>query len=288
MTNLFNFYTLNIFSQFKLCAIIFMLIFFIILIFMDFVNKYSPNKNKYLESTFRINKDFAKLVGIIGGASSFGSFLINKNKKDLEKISADILNQKIETEKKVKELENSRDNNNVEVSAILGDLKEKLENTKNSMSRLEKIVKKKETEVITEEQINNDTDLQYLISELNADWKKVDSCAEAIKKAIDKNKFLPDNFDYKNIYENITNDQLGGIGLILFSQVILASAISIVFIFFGEYLIQRYEIEKKYPKLAKFIQMRRKFQKYYLILNILYLMFIGLALFVFGIWLYFI
>jgi hypothetical protein len=264
-----------------------MLILFFILIIIDFVNKYSPNENKYLESTFRINREFTKLMGIIGAASSFSSYIINKNRKDIEKITNDIFNQKEEALKSLRELENSQDNTNAEVTSNLGLLAEKLESANNSFIKLKNILKNKE-EVITEKDMNTNSDLKYLLSEIQTDWNKVVDYNEAIKKAIDKNKFLPDNFDYKNIYENITNDQLGGIGLILFSQVILVSAISIIFVFFGEYLIQRYEIEKKYPKLAKFIQLRRKFQKYYLILNILYILLIALILFIFGIWLFFI
>ena len=46
-------------------------------------------------------------------------------------------------------------------------------------------------------------------------------------------------------------------------------------------------LESKYPKLAKFIAIRRKFQKYYLILNIAYLMFVGIVLFSTGIALFY-
>jgi len=90
---------------------------------------------------------------------------------------------------------------------------------------------------------------------------------------------------HSSFFKNLTNDQLGDIGLMLFSQVIIASSISIVFVFFGEYLIQRFDLENRYPRLAVFIKLRRKFQRYYLILNIFYLIFVGLVLGIFGIWL---
>ena len=53
---------------------------------------------------------------------------------------------------------------------------------------------------------------------------------------------------------------------LLFSKSVLISAIiSIIFIFYGDYLIKKYNLESKYPKLATFIKYRRQFQKYYLI-----------------------
>jgi hypothetical protein len=73
----------------------------------------------------------------------------------------------------------------------------------------------------------------------------------------------------------------------MFSQVLIGSAISIVFVFFGEYLIQRYDLDNKYPKLAKFIHLRRKFQKYHLMLNIFFIISVGIMLGIFGLWLYF-
>lgn len=100
---------------------------------------------------------------------------------------------------------------------------------------------------------------------------------------MNKKNFLPENFNFSDLYKNLTNDQLGGIGLLMFSQVLIGSAISIIFVFFGEYLIQRYNLENKYPKLAKFIQLRRKFQRYYLLLNIFYIISVGIILAIFGI-----
>jgi hypothetical protein len=50
---------------------------------------------------------------------------------------------------------------------------------------------------------------------------------------------------------------------------ILISLYIILIIFFGNSLIKYFNLEKSYPKLASFIQMRRKFQNYYIIFNII-------------------
>jgi hypothetical protein len=57
--------------------------------------------------------------------------------------------------------------------------------------------------------------------------------------------------------------------LLFLNSAIISGLISIVFIFYGDYLINKFQLEIKFPKLAKIIQLRRKFQKYYLILSIL-------------------
>jgi hypothetical protein len=50
---------------------------------------------------------------------------------------------------------------------------------------------------------------------------------------------------------------------------ILISLYIILIIYFGDYLIKYFNLEKSYPKLANFIQMRRKYQNYYIIFNII-------------------
>jgi len=46
--------------------------------------------------------------------------------------------------------------------------------------------------------------------------------------------------------------------------VIIVSLISIVFIFYGNIFLDYLNLEQRYPKLAKFITLRRKLQQYYL------------------------
>src|ERR1700730_7036871 len=46
---------------------------------------------------------------------------------------------------------------------------------------------------------------------------------------------------------------------------ILLCLISLVTVFYSEKLIVYFKIEEKYPKIGKFIQLRRKFQNYYFI-----------------------
>jgi hypothetical protein len=256
---------------------------------MEIIHKYLPNNNNQI-SGFAINKNITRFMGIVGGSSAFGSFLINRNKKDITDLCNNLNKQSEDLKKEIVNLENSQSDIIVSVLAKLNSINDSTIEMKKHLDKAKELLNKKnDIESITTNDINSNSDLQYQLSQIEVNWNKVVNFAEEFKKDIDKNHFLPNNytFDVSNLYKNISNDQLGGIGLIFFSQVILASAISIVFVFFGEYLIQRYNLEVKYPKLAKFIQLRRKFQKYYLILNILYIGTIGIILGIFGLWLYF-
>lgn len=50
---------------------------------------------------------------------------------------------------------------------------------------------------------------------------------------------------------------------------IITCIISILFAVFGNYLIDRFSLEQKFPKLSKIIQLRVKLQRYYVIINTL-------------------
>jgi len=70
-------------------------------------------------------------------------------------------------------------------------------------------------------------------------------------------------FAHIDWFEGLNGIKKLAVSMILGKSVIFSALISIIFIFYGNVLIEKYEIENKYPKLAKLIQLRRKFQKYY-------------------------
>lgn len=49
---------------------------------------------------------------------------------------------------------------------------------------------------------------------------------------------------------------------------ITLSLVSLVSLYFGDYLIDKFNIKEKYPRIYKFIQLRRSFQIFYLIKDI--------------------
>lgn len=69
-------------------------------------------------------------------------------------------------------------------------------------------------------------------------------------------------FDGLNYKQNLAIVHISG------SMFILFSLFSIISIFYGEKLIILFNLENRFPKIAKFIQIRRKFQQYYFLMNI--------------------
>ena len=76
---------------------------------------------------------------------------------------------------------------------------------------------------------------------------------------LDSLQSIIDGFNYE---QNLAMSNITG------SMFILFSIISILSIIFGDKLIIFFDLENRFPKLAKFIQIRRKFQQYYLLMNI--------------------
>ena len=59
--------------------------------------------------------------------------------------------------------------------------------------------------------------------------------------------------------------------VLLTSSLILWSLFSIILTLYGNYLLDRFKLEKKYPKIAIFINYRKNLSKYYLIINFIYI-----------------
>jgi len=59
------------------------------------------------------------------------------------------------------------------------------------------------------------------------------------------------------------------LGFLIFKSVLISSLISIFVVFYGEWLLNKFNMETKYPALAKVIKYRRLFSRYYLIVSCL-------------------
>lgn len=90
-----------------------------------------------------------------------------------------------------------------------------------------------------------------------------------------QSSILPINFDYDNFLKGLNKLELLSFGNLLLDSLILNATISIIFILYGDYLIKKFNLEIKYPKLANFIKLRKKLQKYSIVTNFI-LIFIGL------------
>ena len=68
------------------------------------------------------------------------------------------------------------------------------------------------------------------------------------------------------------------LGQMIFYTVLLYNLFSLTIIIYGEMLLNYYKLEDKYPKLGGFIRLRRKFQQFYLFINLVSIALILLGL----------
>lgn len=73
--------------------------------------------------------------------------------------------------------------------------------------------------------------------------------------------------DFWDYFEILNSVKKLAISILFFNYTIISAATSILFIFYGDYLLNKYDIENKYPRIGKIIQLRKRFQIYYLILS---------------------
>ena len=123
-------------------------------------------------------------------------------------------------------------------------------------------------EQITETNINNSENIskaQEVLSQLNDNYNTI---IDLIKKSggNDGNNFIDTNIleSINNYINSLTTLETLAVLHICGSLIILFSMFSILSIFYGEFFIQKFSLETRYPKLAKFIKLRRKYQQFYL------------------------
>jgi len=157
-------------------------------------------------------------------------------------------------------------------SKVLDELK-KLEKVKEKINR---------KEVLTDEE----KDLVSAIKNIDIkklDLTRYDQLVERYAKKIESEGLDIDSISKSSIFSididkfisSLSKEELLAFSGLLLNQLILSYVITIIFILYGDYLIERFKLESKYPKLAKFIQFRRKFQSYYLKVSFAWI-FVGL------------
>ena len=144
-------------------------------------------------------------------------------------------------------------------ASILKQMQEVVNDT--NLTRSEKIDKINELLQQVETHVNN-------LDELNNNIEILNKAIELFNKK-DSSHFLDSISQFFNqlitqldlLHQVALMNILGTISLIFISY-------SIGIIYYGDYLIQRFELETKYPKLAKWIQLRRKLKNYSLLWNL--------------------
>jgi hypothetical protein len=114
--------------------------------------------------------------------------------------------------------------------------------------------------------MDKDVEIQKIYESVN---NKFDSFINKINTLLNNSNNKSQYLDsLQSFFEGLNYEQNLAIVHISGSIFIIFSLMNIISIFYGDRLILFFDLENKYPKIAKFIQIRRKLQQYYLLMNI--------------------
>ena len=113
--------------------------------------------------------------------------------------------------------------------------------------------------------VNTDVEIHNMYESVNNKFDLFINKINTLLNSGNKSQYLD---SLQSIIDGFNYEQNLALSNILGSMFIIFSLISLISIFYGEMLITYFDLENKFPKLAKFIQIRRKFQQYYLLINI--------------------
>jgi hypothetical protein len=156
-------------------------------------------------------------------------------------------------------------------------LEKSLELQENNVNKIEslnnKITNLIENKLFDEESINtvNNT-MKDINSELLELFNKIDDCVKNNLIDLDVFNQMQSYINNLNVFQTLALSHLFAIILIFLLLIDLMS------IYFSDYLLEKFNIKNKYPRICKILEIRRKFQKFYLIKDLIIIIIILVAL----------
>jgi hypothetical protein len=222
-----------------------------------------------------------KAFGYLGGGLTLITFIQGTQQNKHNKVILESLNKRVEMQESIINKYESaiqQANDYTKLSSKVSDINEITESALRESSKLTDLTINLQDPNLNESQVEMiKTDLSHHSSKLeenitisNNKLEELNNMLQDIFSSNSKNKFIDGN-----IFDNLQNylvtlplEKVGALGHILISFAILLSIISIVSVFYGEFLITYFNLETKFPRIARFIKIRRKFQLYYFTFNI--------------------
>ena len=268
--------TISYILIFKLIFLIIFIFLSIYLLYKEFI--YIDKLNLINESgvneagnrfTIGLDKIFLVLIPAGMGYRSFyrDEHELRKIYQQLKENEQEIKNLKAENEElkaqKDKVLSISRKtinhtNDLIENNNKLFSLKEKKSELQSAIKKLNGFSEEKNQKLI--ETANLDKEIQAVETKIDEKYAKF----EEIKNQLSKKSIISFDFDLQTFVDSLRKEELLAFSGLLLNSLVLSYVVSIILVLYGDYLIKRFDLENKYPKLAKFIQLRRKLQNYYL------------------------
>lgn len=261
------------------------------IMYYDKLNLHSNSNNSLTQNSkfIRLLKDMVFVV--IPAGMSYHTFIKGQFNQNQESLHTQTLNQKMNEIKAlqaenealknaktnvVKYSENIRQTSlelfksrlNLEKLKILRwrekkeieDLKiKKSLNNGNNLSEME------ENKIISEPNLN--LQIEQTEQNIKQNFDKIDKIGKSIDidfYDIKKSSIFISDFNLQNFLDSLSKEELLAFSGLLLNGLALNYVFNIILVLYGDYLIKRFDLENRYPKLAKLIQLRRKLQQYYL------------------------
>ena len=102
--------------------------------------------------------------------------------------------------------------------------------------------------------------------------KEIVKVLDELNNELVKSNFLSNFSNFYDYLESLTFLQESALLHILLFSILIISVINILSVLFGNEVIKYFNLEEKFPRLGLFFRLRLKFQRYYLIWNVLILL----------------
>lgn len=219
----------------------------------------------------KIIKELNLYIGIGSGLVTFGAYFDKKRK--LKDIIAATEAEKFQKDKEISEIE-------VQKNIDLSQVKKMIQDACSELQKGAEYYTKAETE----KKVNGDSEAyQYYLQKYKDAQERIVKFQDDIDKYIEearKSKFIMKDWyeNFKEYLSTLSLDQTFALLHIIFFITMLFLVYNIIIIFYSDLIIKYFSIEKKYPSFARFIELRRKFQSYYMTWNLIILLLILLFL----------
>ena len=227
-----------------------------------------------------LSKKSGKFVSLFVGALSFEEYF-RSLKKDYgdDKMMSDLIKDNMTLRNHICELQETHIEDTIKINNIERILENKSPN-KSLMDSLEKVKglmdKYKECKSNTEVECPSKDVIVDTLKNTKDILEQTQTEFDILTTEI--NKFsVSDIFSWEyiqNIISNITQEivvlsttQQNALFHICFNITIFLCVLTLIGVFYGDKIIINYKLEERYPKLARIIQLRRKFQVYYFTWN---------------------
>jgi hypothetical protein len=199
--------------------------------------------------------------------------------------SLDEVLKQVEYERNINKLINEKYNKLLETKLTESELNnlisnEKMKSLMEEMNELKSKLSNKN--LINESYVNNSDNTDSILDQLNDIKQTFNNSNNTLNSFLDVVEKYTNSKNSNNFINNFTDSfliLLNNINSIVDSMsmsqklasgsfFILLSLFSILSIFYGDYLIIKLNLENRFPRFAKVIQLRRKFQHFYILLDI--------------------